>query len=158
MFIDGMKVWRLTPSSATLPHDDGILGHAGTTMAQLYVGKTSSKTVAYPMRLESNMSKTLEDLIRNHGASSSLIMPRLNAVNVFLISFAFMASKTSKVNPITNIKTLLNERLGISSDSLTLSWTVPGLRLVFGYSASSMWSSFSTTCPLMLSVVSPLLR
>jgi hypothetical protein len=53
-------------------HDDGFLGHAGATMAQLYVGKTSSKTVLYPMRLESNMSKTLEDLICNYGAPNSL--------------------------------------------------------------------------------------
>jgi hypothetical protein len=43
-------------------------------MAQLYVAsKTSSKTVVYPMRLlESDMSKTLERLIRNNGAPNSL--------------------------------------------------------------------------------------
>jgi hypothetical protein len=63
----------------TPAHDDGSLGHAGTTMAQLYVGKTSSKTVVYPMRLESNMSKTLEDLIRNHGAPNSLFSDNAKA-------------------------------------------------------------------------------
>jgi hypothetical protein len=63
----------------TPDHDDGILGHAGTTMAQLYVGKTSSKTVVYPMCLKSDMSKTLEDLIRNHGAPNSLFSDNAKA-------------------------------------------------------------------------------
>jgi hypothetical protein len=31
----------------TPAHDDGIFDHAGTTMAQLYVGKTSSKMLLY---------------------------------------------------------------------------------------------------------------
>jgi hypothetical protein len=56
----------------TPAHDDGILGHAGATIAQLYVGKARSKTVFYPMGLKSDMSKALEDLIRNHGAPNSL--------------------------------------------------------------------------------------
>jgi hypothetical protein len=63
----------------TPAHDDGILGHGGATMAQLYVGKTSSKTIVYPMRLESDMSKTLEDLIRNHGAPNSLFSDNAKA-------------------------------------------------------------------------------
>jgi hypothetical protein len=63
----------------TPAHDDGILGHAGTTMAQLYVGKTSSKTVVYPMCLESDMSKTLKDLIRDHGAPNSLFSDNAKA-------------------------------------------------------------------------------
>jgi hypothetical protein len=37
-------------------------------MAQLYVGKNSTKTHVYSMRLESDMSKTLEDLICTQGA------------------------------------------------------------------------------------------
>ena len=88
-----------------------------------------------------------------HPTASSLTTPRLNVVNVFLTSFAFTASKTSKLNPITNIRTLLSARLEIPNASLTLSWIVPGPRLVSGYSASSMWSSFSTTWRLMLLVV-----
>jgi hypothetical protein len=44
----------------TPDHDDGTLGHGGASMAQLYVGKTSSKTVVYPMHLASDMSKTLK--------------------------------------------------------------------------------------------------
>ena len=56
----------------TPAHDDGILGHGGSTMAQLYVGKKSSKIVVYPMRSESDMPSTLEDLVRVHGAPNSL--------------------------------------------------------------------------------------
>jgi hypothetical protein len=56
----------------TAAHDDGVLGHGGCTMAQLYVGKDSSKTVVYPMRHESEMATTLEDLIRRHGAPNGL--------------------------------------------------------------------------------------
>jgi hypothetical protein len=63
----------------TPAHDDGILGHVGSTMAQLYVGKTSSKTAVYPMRLESDMFKTLEDLIRSHGAPNSLFSDNAKA-------------------------------------------------------------------------------
>jgi hypothetical protein len=47
-------------------HDDGILGHASVTMAQLYACKTSSKTVVYPMWLKSDMPGTLEDLMCQH--------------------------------------------------------------------------------------------
>ncbi len=63
----------------TPAHDDGILGHAGATMAQLYVGKNSTKTHVYPMRLESDMSKTLEDLIRTQGAPNSLFSDNAKA-------------------------------------------------------------------------------
>jgi hypothetical protein len=56
----------------TPAHDDGILGHGGAMMAQLYVGKDSTKTVIYPMTKESDMPGTLEDLIRRHGAPNSL--------------------------------------------------------------------------------------
>jgi hypothetical protein len=58
--------------SDTPAHDDGILGHSGCTMAQIYAGKDSSKAVAYGMQNESQMPNTLEDLIRKHGAPNSL--------------------------------------------------------------------------------------
>ena len=63
----------------TPAHDDGILGHGGATMAQLYVGKDSTKTVVYPMRKESEMAGTLEDLIRKHGAPNSLFSDNAKA-------------------------------------------------------------------------------
>ncbi len=63
----------------TPAHDDGILGHAGATMAQLFVGKTSSKTVVYPMKTEHDMAGTFEDLIRQHGAPDSLFSDNAKA-------------------------------------------------------------------------------
>jgi hypothetical protein len=65
--------------SDTPADDDGILGHVGATMAQLYVGKTTSKTVVYPMCLGFDMSKTLKDLIRNHGAPNGLFSDKAKA-------------------------------------------------------------------------------
>jgi hypothetical protein len=58
--------------SDTPAHDDGIFGHSGCTMAQIYAGKRSSKLVAYGMNSESQMPNTLEDLIRKHGAPNCL--------------------------------------------------------------------------------------
>ena len=58
--------------SDTPAHNDGILGHAGCTMAQIYAGKTSSKCVVYGMTSESQMPNTFEDLIRKHGAPNGL--------------------------------------------------------------------------------------
>jgi hypothetical protein len=53
--------------------DDGIYyGHSGCTMAQLYAGKRSSKTVAYGMKSETQMPNTLEDVIRKHGAPNCI--------------------------------------------------------------------------------------
>jgi hypothetical protein len=58
--------------SDTPAHDDGIFGHSGCTMAQIYAGKRSSKTVVYGMRSETQMPSTLEDFIRKHGAPNCL--------------------------------------------------------------------------------------
>jgi hypothetical protein len=58
--------------SDTPAHDDGIMGHSGCTMAQIYAGKRSSKLVAYGMTSETQMPHTLEDLIRKHGAPNCL--------------------------------------------------------------------------------------
>ena len=53
-------------------HDDGIPGHGGATMAQLYVGKTSHLTECYPMSSKDQMSKTLLDFINDHSAPNVL--------------------------------------------------------------------------------------
>jgi hypothetical protein len=45
-------------------HDDGIDGHGGTTMAQLFCGVTSLVlTDIFPLKDESNIVGTFEDLI-----------------------------------------------------------------------------------------------
>ena len=50
---------------ATVPaYDDGIPGHSGITMLQLYVGVTSHYIAIYPMRAKSNMPNTLRSLLQ----------------------------------------------------------------------------------------------
>ena len=58
--------------SDTPAHNDGIPGHGGATMAQLYVGRSSGHTKLYPMKTESQMHQTLEDYIRDEGAPNLL--------------------------------------------------------------------------------------
>ena len=68
-----MTLWQLTPSFSDTPaHDDGIPGHGGTTMVQLYTGVQTQFTKAYPMGSVSEMPGTLEDFIREVGAPNSL--------------------------------------------------------------------------------------
>jgi hypothetical protein len=52
--------------------DDGIMGHGGTTMLQLYCGCKSILTAVYPMRSEYNIAETLEDFIRHYGTPNAL--------------------------------------------------------------------------------------
>jgi hypothetical protein len=53
-------------------HHNGILGNVGSTIVQLFAGKTSSRSVVYPMHLTSNMPGTLEDLLHQHGLPNRL--------------------------------------------------------------------------------------
>ena len=53
-------------------HDDGILGHGGAEMVQLYCGTTSLITAIFPMKTESEMPGTLLDFIRKLGAPNGL--------------------------------------------------------------------------------------
>ena len=59
--------------SSVAAHDDGIMGHGGATMAQLYVGTSSHLTAVFPMSSESQMHATLMDFIRMHGAPNMLL-------------------------------------------------------------------------------------
>ena len=59
--------------------DDGILGHGGTTMLQLYCGCDSQLTAVYPMKSESEMSNTLEDFIRQYGAPNGIFSDNAKA-------------------------------------------------------------------------------
>ena len=54
--------------SDTPAADDGINGHGGANMAQVFCGRTSQLTAVYPMHVEAEMPGTLEDFIRHHGA------------------------------------------------------------------------------------------
>ena len=53
--------------------DDGIAGHGGSTMLQVYRGVSSHFFAVYPMSTESQVASTLEDFIRDHGAMYGLI-------------------------------------------------------------------------------------
>ena len=59
--------------------DDGIMGHGGTTMLQLYCGCDSQLTAVYPMKTETDMAGTLEDFIRQHGAPNALFSDNAKA-------------------------------------------------------------------------------
>ena len=54
-------------------HDDGITGHGGATMLQLYAGITSHYLAGFPMSSESDMPETFEDFIRQTGAPLGLM-------------------------------------------------------------------------------------
>ena len=53
-------------------HDDGITGHGGAKMVQLYTGVKSLITAVYPMKTETEMPGTLLDFIRKFGAPNAL--------------------------------------------------------------------------------------
>ena len=59
--------------------DDGIMGHGGTTMLQLFCGCTSLLTAVYPMRSENNMVSTLEKFIHHYGAPTALFSDNAKA-------------------------------------------------------------------------------
>jgi hypothetical protein len=42
---------------------DGIMGHGGTTMLQIYCGCDSQLTAVFPMKTEREMARTLKDFI-----------------------------------------------------------------------------------------------
>ena len=53
-------------------HDDGIPGHGGCTMAQIYTGITSHFTKVYPMSSESQIPDTFHDLLHDPGAPNHI--------------------------------------------------------------------------------------
>jgi hypothetical protein len=59
--------------SDTPAHDDGIMGHGGAKMVQLYTGVATQFTKAYPMGKESEMPGTIYDFIREVGAPNTLM-------------------------------------------------------------------------------------
>ena len=59
--------------------DDGIPGHGGCCMIQIYMGLISHFFAGYPMSSEANVPSTLEDFIRNHGAMYGLMSDNAKA-------------------------------------------------------------------------------
>jgi hypothetical protein len=62
-------------------HDDGIFGHGGSKMVQLYCGTTSLITAIFPMRNKSEMPSTLLDFIRKLGAQNGLFSDNAKVQN-----------------------------------------------------------------------------
>ena len=54
-------------------HDDGIPGHGGTEMLQVYFGLKSGSCAGYPLKHKSDMAKTFAEHIRTKGAPTKLI-------------------------------------------------------------------------------------
>ena len=54
-------------------HDDGIPGHGGCTMLELYGGVDTHFLAGYPLSSEASMPETHEDFIRDHGAMKGLM-------------------------------------------------------------------------------------
>jgi len=52
--------------------DDGVLGHGGCMMLQLYGGMDSHFLAGYPLSSEAHVPATFEDFIRDHGAPQGL--------------------------------------------------------------------------------------
>ena len=58
--------------SDTPAHDDGITGHAGCTMAQVFQGVKSRFTTLYPLKSEAQFPQALEQLITDRGAPNHI--------------------------------------------------------------------------------------
>ena len=56
----------------TPAHDDGIPGHGGCTMAQLFVGVKSHFKCLYPIKSEKQFPSVLQQVIADRGAPRSL--------------------------------------------------------------------------------------
>jgi hypothetical protein len=59
--------------------DYGIMAHGGTTMLYFYCGCESQLTALFPMKSENEMTGTLEDFIRFHGAHNALFSDNAKA-------------------------------------------------------------------------------
>jgi hypothetical protein len=89
--------------------DDGIMGHGGTTMLQLFCGCKSILTVVYPIQSENNIAGTLEEFIHHYGAPNALFTTlRHRLVALFRKSFACMRLRTFNVNHTTSTRTKPN--------------------------------------------------
>ena len=72
MSIDTMMKWQQTLFSDTPALDDGITGHAGCEKVQIYAGRHTQLTNAFPMTTKGDVGGTLMELIRKSGAPNLL--------------------------------------------------------------------------------------
>jgi hypothetical protein len=60
-------------------HDNGIMGHGGTTMFQLYCGCKSLLIVGYATKTDDEIASTIENFICHHGAPNALFSDNAKA-------------------------------------------------------------------------------
>ena len=88
--------------------DDGIIGHGGGTMLQLYCGCRSNLLAVYPMKTDHEMGHNLEKTSYAHTVLLmlySVITPARKLVRPLRKFYACTPSKTSNVNHTTSTKT-----------------------------------------------------
>ena len=71
--------------SDTPAADDGIAGHGGCTMLQIYTGTKSRVSEGFPMSSESDIPETLLSMIRKRGAMDRLISDNAKAATSTVI-------------------------------------------------------------------------
>ena len=59
--------------SDTPAHDDGLIGHGGCEMVELFVGTTSHLTEAVPMHAKSAFPEALKEFIQKWGAPNKVM-------------------------------------------------------------------------------------
>ncbi len=70
-----LNEWQATDTffSDTPAADDGIPGHGGSTMLQVFVGLDSAHTAGYPMKSEKQVPEAIEEQIRKVGTPIGLM-------------------------------------------------------------------------------------
>ena len=119
-----LNVRRLNEVFATDTFFSSEKALGGYTMAQLYVGKTSTFTEIFGMKRKSQMSETLQDFIRQWGAPSGLMSDNAQEQTSKIVTniLCMYNIKDMQSEQTTNIKTMLKGGSKRSSLQPTLSW------------------------------------
>jgi hypothetical protein len=115
----------------------------GATCAQLFVGRTSLLADSYGMKTDGEFARVSKRVSeKGEPQTSSLVIELwLRSPTRSLISSEHIALMIGKVNPITNIKTMLSSAIKPSRSMSTRLWTVLAVQLIYGYSA---WNTHAT--------------
>ena len=70
-------------------HDDGIPGHGGCRLKQVYGGLDFELLAGYPMSSETDLPTTLQDFIRNYGAMEGLKLYNVKSETSFKMKDLF---------------------------------------------------------------------
>jgi hypothetical protein len=95
----------------TPAHDDGIVGHGGTTMLQLHVGKMSQSAEGFLMQSKSQMPGALEDSMRKVKAPNALFSDNAKvqiAAQVQNILCHHSIKRINNVSRTTSTRTMRN--------------------------------------------------